>query len=43
MDIVIFENAYRDISRALKVKGIEDDEADVKALVKAALNRDDAG
>lgn len=39
----MFENAYRDIGRALQVKGIEDDEADVKALVKAALGRDDAG
>ena len=39
----MFENAYRDVSRALQVKGIEDDKADVKTLVKVALSRGDAG
>ncbi|KAL0929379.1 uncharacterized protein CTRU02_215545 [Colletotrichum truncatum] len=40
VDTVMFENAYRDIGRALSIHGIEDDEADVKGLVKAALERD---
>ncbi|KAL0933554.1 uncharacterized protein CTRU02_212517 [Colletotrichum truncatum] len=40
VDTVMFENAYRDIGRALSIQSIEDDEADVKGLVKAALERD---
>ncbi|KAI1092369.1 hypothetical protein F5B19DRAFT_492417 [Rostrohypoxylon terebratum] len=32
-----FENAYREIGKALNVPGIEDDKGDVKKLVKAAL------
>ncbi|KAK7959731.1 uncharacterized protein PG986_004585, partial [Apiospora aurea] len=43
VDMVMFENAYREIGRALGVKGTEDDKADVKALVKAALSRDETG
>ncbi|KAK7920679.1 kinesin light chain [Apiospora marii] len=43
VDMTMFENAYREIGRALEVKGIEDDKADVKALVKAALDRDEVG
>ncbi|KAK8097365.1 kinesin light chain [Apiospora sp. TS-2023a] len=43
VDMTMFENAYREIGRALEVKGIEDDRADVKALVKAALGRDEVG
>ncbi|KAK6859032.1 hypothetical protein PG995_004885 [Apiospora arundinis] len=43
VDMTMFENAYREIGQALGVKGIEDDKADVKALVKAALSRDEAG
>ncbi|KAF9761861.1 hypothetical protein IL306_003650 [Fusarium sp. DS 682] len=36
---ISFENAYRDIGQKLKVQGIEEDKADVKALVNAALSR----
>nr|XP_036586704.1 uncharacterized protein CTRU02_03292 [Colletotrichum truncatum]KAF6797261.1 hypothetical protein CTRU02_03292 [Colletotrichum truncatum] len=43
VDMVMFENAYRDIGRQLSIQGIEDDEADVKGLVKAALERHDVG
>ncbi|KAK7967598.1 purine and uridine phosphorylase [Apiospora aurea] len=43
VDITMFKNAYRAIGRALRVKGIKDDKADVKALVKAALSRDETG
>ncbi|KAK7954370.1 phosphorylase superfamily protein [Apiospora saccharicola] len=43
VDMTMFENAYREIGQALEVKGIEDDKADVKALVKAALGRDEVG
>ncbi|KAK8009153.1 hypothetical protein PG991_011704 [Apiospora marii] len=42
VDKTMFENAYRDIGRALKIHGIEDGEADVKALVKAYLSRIEA-
>ncbi|KAH7116305.1 hypothetical protein EDB81DRAFT_892443 [Dactylonectria macrodidyma] len=35
---ISFENAYRDIGQRLKVQGIEEDKADVKALVKTALD-----
>ncbi|SPO02000.1 uncharacterized protein DNG_04673 [Cephalotrichum gorgonifer] len=38
-----FENAYHDIGRELKIKGIDDDDADIKALVKAALSHQDSG
>ncbi|KAK2038272.1 FabD/lysophospholipase-like protein [Colletotrichum somersetense] len=40
---VMFENAYREIGRALGIRDVEDDQADVKSLVKAALESDDAG
>ncbi|KAF6783350.1 hypothetical protein CMUS01_16678, partial [Colletotrichum musicola] len=40
---VMFENAYREIGRALGIRDIEADHADVKSLVKAALERDDVG
>ncbi|KAI1439327.1 P-loop containing nucleoside triphosphate hydrolase protein, partial [Annulohypoxylon stygium] len=43
VDATSFENAYRDIARQLGVKGIEDDQADVRMLVKAALSHDSAG
>ncbi|KAK7991512.1 hypothetical protein PG988_000306 [Apiospora saccharicola] len=43
VDMTMFENAYREIGQALGVKGIEDDKADVRALVKAALSRDETG
>ncbi|KAK8029005.1 hypothetical protein PG991_006061 [Apiospora marii] len=42
VDKTIFENAYRDIGRALKIHGIEDNEVDVKAVVKAYLSRKEA-
>ncbi|KAK1240245.1 hypothetical protein MKX08_007687 [Trichoderma sp. CBMAI-0020] len=38
-----FENAYREIGQSLGVAGIDEDSADVKALVKAALSRKEAG
>ncbi|KAI1085927.1 hypothetical protein F5B19DRAFT_248199, partial [Rostrohypoxylon terebratum] len=38
VDATSFENAYRDIGRQLGVKGINDDKADVKKLIKAALS-----
>ena len=43
VDAVSFENAYREIGRELGVKGVDEDKADVKALVKAALSRETAG
>ncbi|KAL5891148.1 hypothetical protein ACKVWM_002172 [Pyricularia oryzae] len=43
VDMTMFDNAYREIGRALKIQGIDDDDADVKTLVKAALSRNDAG
>ncbi|KAK2052085.1 hypothetical protein LY76DRAFT_484586, partial [Colletotrichum caudatum] len=42
VNTVMFENAYREIGRALNVRHIENDKADVKSLVKAALERKDA-
>lgn len=38
VDATTFENAYRDIGRVLGVAGIDEDKADIKALVKAALS-----
>ncbi|KAJ4171748.1 hypothetical protein NW754_000325 [Fusarium falciforme] len=43
VDATTFENAYRDIGRLLGVTGIDDDNVDVKTLVKAALSREAAG
>ncbi|KAI1382616.1 uncharacterized protein F4822DRAFT_100890 [Hypoxylon trugodes] len=43
VDATSFENAYRDIGRQLGVKGIEDDKADVKMLVRVALSHESAG
>ncbi|KAI1382500.1 uncharacterized protein F4822DRAFT_435520, partial [Hypoxylon trugodes] len=43
VDATSFENAYRDIGHQLGVKGIEDDKADAKMLVKAALSHKSAG
>ncbi|KAH7124782.1 P-loop containing nucleoside triphosphate hydrolase protein, partial [Dactylonectria macrodidyma] len=40
VNYISFENAYCDIGQKLKVQGIEEDKADVKALVKAALTRE---
>jgi hypothetical protein len=38
VDATTFENAYRKIGRQLGIQGIDEDKADVKLLVKAALN-----
>jgi hypothetical protein len=43
VDATTFENAYRAIGQQLKVPGIEEEKADVKALVKAALSHDSVG
>ncbi len=43
MEATGFENAYREIGQSLGIAGIDEDNADVKALVKAALSREDAG
>ncbi|KAI2621788.1 hypothetical protein GGR54DRAFT_599830 [Hypoxylon sp. NC1633] len=43
VDATSFENAYRHIGRQLGVKRIEDDQADVKMLVKDALSHESAG
>ncbi|KAI1213575.1 uncharacterized protein F4807DRAFT_270747 [Annulohypoxylon truncatum] len=39
INMTSFENAYRDIGKVLDIPGIEDDEADIKSLVKAALEK----
>ncbi|KAF7524554.1 hypothetical protein G7054_g11381 [Neopestalotiopsis clavispora] len=43
VNVTTFVNAYRDIGRRLGVRGIEDDNADVKTLVKQALGQDHCG
>ncbi|KAH8750222.1 hypothetical protein F5883DRAFT_227773 [Diaporthe sp. PMI_573] len=43
VDVTSFENAYRKIGQELKVAGIDEDKADVKTLVVAALSREDVG
>jgi len=43
VDITSFENAYRDIGQKLKIRGIDDDKTDVKALVKSVLNSESTG
>ncbi|KAM3562111.1 hypothetical protein MY1884_002017 [Beauveria asiatica] len=43
VDPASLEKAYRDIGQALGVKGLNDEKADVRVLVHAALTRDDAG
>jgi hypothetical protein len=43
VDTATFENAYREIGRSVGVAGIDEDKADIKALVKAALSRKEAG
>ncbi|KAI1506280.1 hypothetical protein F5X99DRAFT_129304 [Biscogniauxia marginata] len=43
VDATAFENAYRDIGRRLEVRGIDDDKADIKTLVKAALSHENTG
>ncbi|KAF4910868.1 Lactam utilization protein lamB [Colletotrichum fructicola] len=41
VSVEMFGNHYRKIGRALKLKNIEDPKADVKTLVRTALERDD--
>ncbi|RYP06025.1 hypothetical protein DL765_009639 [Monosporascus sp. GIB2] len=43
VDAGTFENAYREIGRSIGVAGIDEDKADVKVLVKAALSREEVG
>ncbi|PTB62779.1 purine and uridine phosphorylase [Trichoderma citrinoviride] len=43
LDAASFESAYRDIGKHLKVKNIDDNGADVKQLVKAALSEESSG
>ncbi|KJZ70980.1 hypothetical protein HIM_09635 [Hirsutella minnesotensis 3608] len=43
VDAISFERAYREIGRKLQIDGIEDDAADVKSLVKAALSGNRVG
>ncbi|KAK0745442.1 P-loop containing nucleoside triphosphate hydrolase protein [Schizothecium vesticola] len=43
VDATSFENAYRAIGQQLSVPGIDEEKADVKALVKAALSRQSTG
>ena len=43
VDATSFENAYREIGRKLEVKGIDEDKADVMAMIKAALSCESAG
>ncbi|RYP17801.1 hypothetical protein DL767_009943 [Monosporascus sp. MG133] len=43
VDSINFEKAYREIGKALCVQGLDNDQADVKSLVKAALSRDSVG
>ena len=42
-DATSFESAYREIGRQLKIPGLDNDEADVKALVKASLSSESSG
>lgn len=43
VDATSFENAYREIGRQLGIKGIDEDKADVKTLVREALGRESSG
>ncbi|KAK4116060.1 hypothetical protein N656DRAFT_786545 [Canariomyces notabilis] len=43
VDVTSFENGYRAIGQQLKVPGTDEEKADVKALVKAALSRESTG
>jgi tetratricopeptide (TPR) repeat protein len=38
-----FDNAYRDIGQQLEIPGLEDDQADVKRLVKTRLSQESTG
>ncbi|KAI5456651.1 hypothetical protein BGZ63DRAFT_395954 [Mariannaea sp. PMI_226] len=43
IDVTAFDNAYHEIGRLLEVPGIDEDGADVKTLVRAALSCKDSG
>ncbi|RYP20805.1 hypothetical protein DL767_009390 [Monosporascus sp. MG133] len=43
VDAISFEKAYREIGEALGVRGLDNDKADVKSLVKTALSYDSVG
>ncbi|KAL1994732.1 hypothetical protein VTN49DRAFT_919 [Thermomyces lanuginosus] len=43
IDAASFENAYRHIGQLLKIRGIDEEDADVKTLVKSALSDESAG
>lgn len=43
VDVMSFENAYREIGKALGIQELEDDKTDIKTLVKDALNQEKAG
>ncbi|KAK3373972.1 hypothetical protein B0T24DRAFT_283145 [Lasiosphaeria ovina] len=43
VDATTFENAYHTIGQQLKVPGIDEEKADVKVLVKAALSHESVG
>jgi nucleoside phosphorylase/tetratricopeptide (TPR) repeat protein len=43
VDATSFENAYRNIGKHLNIKGIDQDKADIKLLVKAALSEESSG
>ncbi|KAK4652643.1 hypothetical protein QC762_0075260 [Podospora pseudocomata] len=43
VDATAFENAYRAIGQQLKVPGIDEEKADVKALIKSVLGRESMG
>ncbi|KAK2589658.1 hypothetical protein QQS21_012665 [Conoideocrella luteorostrata] len=42
-DVNTFENSYREIGRHIKIKGIDEEKADVKRLVKTALSDESIG
>ncbi|RYP45586.1 hypothetical protein DL768_008101 [Monosporascus sp. mg162] len=43
VDSISFEKAYREIGKALGVQSLDNDETDVKSLVKAAFSRESVG
>ncbi|SCO92473.1 uncharacterized protein FRV6_16601 [Fusarium oxysporum] len=43
IDAVSFENAYRVVGRQLEIPGMNDEKADIKALVKTALSQENSG
>ncbi|RYP11052.1 hypothetical protein DL764_000280 [Monosporascus ibericus] len=43
VDSISFEKAYREIGKVLGVQGLDDDQADVKSLVKTALSCESVG